>query len=107
MDTKEISMIAQVIVVQVPVQQVVVNGVEQNVMGEAIALVCPVCGQIIQQFQPGISMGEVFKSLYTDDEESLKAYIHCVKCGQKVSLMRPSPIDVEYEVLSTEVAENA
>ena len=89
---------------EVPIQRMIINNQEQVVNGQVCVLVCPVCGDIIQQFQPGVTEAEITLALCTDNEEALKKTFWCSKCGQKLSLMRPLPIDAQYEV--EEVAEN-
>lgn len=101
---KEIPQLVEVKTKQVPVQRMVINGQEQVINGEVCVLCCPRCGDVIQSFQPGVTEVEILKALCTDDEEALKKTLWCSKCGQKLALMRPLPLEDAYEV--EEVAEN-
>lgn len=87
---RDIPVLAEIVITQTPIQRMIVNGQEQVVMGEACALICPKCGQIIQQFQPGVTPLEVVKALSDGKEE---AFIYCSHCGQKLQISRPQPID--------------
>lgn len=95
---KEIPALAEIVTTQIPVQRIIVNNQEQVIMGEATALICPKCRTIIQQFQPGIPAIEIHQSLCTEDEQALNHTIYCQKCGQKLKILRPMPIEVEYDI---------
>ena len=64
-------------------QQVVVNGVPQN-SGEVQVpiLVCPSCGHVIVQFNPGTTMEQVFATCENEISHQIN---YCVKCGQKLA----------------------
>ena len=94
---KELATQAAIRAIRVPVQTMVINGEEKVVMGKSLALVCPKCGTVIQQFQAGISEIEVYKSLTTEDESLLNQTIYCAGCGQKLKLMRELPIENNLE----------
>lgn len=83
---------------EVVVQQVIVNNQVQNITNKAPCLICPNCGQLIESFPPNTPEVEVLKALTTDDEVKLNKTMHCVKCGQKIKLMRPQAIDNQQEV---------
>lgn len=92
---KDVAKLVNIRVSKVPVQSMVVNGQEQVVMGDAFSLVCPECGQVVQQFQVGATRLDILKALNTDDESKLNGFIYCAKCGQKLRIMRPMPIEIE------------
>lgn len=89
---------AEVRVMRVPVQTVIINGERRAQYGEAPAIVCPKCGGIIRQFGVGTPLLEVLKSLNTGDEEELRAICHCARCGKPLRIMRPLPIDADGSV---------
>lgn len=89
---KDIAVTAAVVSTKVPVQRIVINNQEKVVMGNACAIICPKCRTVIQQFQPGVSEVDIYKSLYTDDEQELSKTIYCKECGQKISILRPMPV---------------
>lgn len=92
---KEFPILAELAVIRVPIQHVIVNGQEHIEYREAFALICPKCKKVIQQFNPGASEVDIVKSLCTNKEEELNYHVYCAKCGQKLSFMRPMPIDAE------------
>ena len=92
-ESVEFSKLGEFKVRKIPVQSIVVNGQEQVIEEEAIVLVCPTCGEIIKQFQPGVEYIDILKSCNTDDEKLLNSYVYCRHCGQKISLMRPMPVE--------------
>ena len=94
---KNIAVQAETRIVRVPVQQIIINNEIKTVYGGAVALICPKCKTIIQQFQAGITELEVIKALNTDKEEDLKKAIYCNKCGQRLRILRPMPVEVSYE----------
>lgn len=98
---KEYPVLAELITTQVPVQRIIINGEEQVVTSEACALICPKCRLIIQQFQPGIPEVEILKALCTDNEEALNRTLYCQKCGQKLKVMRPMPVEGDYEIIES------
>ena len=77
----------------VPVQNIMVNGQEQTIYGEAYCLACPVCNSVVWQFQTGVSAIDIVKSLCTDNEEEYNKAVFCRTCGQKLRIMRPQPIE--------------
>jgi hypothetical protein len=95
---KELPMQAEVVTTQVPIQRIIVNGQEKVAMGDACVLMCPRCRLVIQQFQPGIPEVEVYKALCTDKDEELNKTIYCQKCGQKLRVLRPMPVEGTYDV---------
>lgn len=95
---RTISQPVQVVEMEVPVQQIIVNGQTQVVTGKACALVCPKCGTILQRFNPGVSVTEVVLSLNAKNDSMLeKNTVYCKSCGQKLSILRPSPVDNQIE----------
>ena len=95
---KEIPVLAEVVTTKVPIQRMIINNQEQVIMGEVSALICPKCRLIIQQFQPGLPAVEVHKALCTDKEEALNHTIYCQKCGQKLKVFRPMPVEGTYDI---------
>ena len=87
------------------VQQVVVQNGEQkinNIEFDVFFLVCPKCGQVIKQFQPGVTEAEIRLSMNALNDKELNSFIYCQTCGQKLRIMRPAPVDVQCEVVKTE-----
>ena len=95
---KEIPIQAELVTTQVPIQQIIINNEVQNIMGDAHVLICPKCRLIIQQFQPGVPEVEIHKSLCTDKEEALNHTMYCKKCGQKLKVFRPAPVEGTYVI---------
>lgn len=95
---KNIAVQAETRIIRVPVQQIIINNEVKTVYGGAVALVCPKCNAIIQQFQTGITEIEVVKALNTDKEEDLNKTMYCHKCGQRLRILRPMPVEASYEV---------
>lgn len=87
---------------KVQTQTIIINNEPQVIEENVVCLVCPVCGAVIQQFQPGISKIEVLKSLNTDDDKKLNLHMFCSHCGQKLSLFRMLPAEGTYEVVNVE-----
>ena len=99
-DDLEISVQAEVAKVKVPVQTIIVNNEQQILYSTAYALICPKCRNILQQFQPGVPEIDVYKALNTDKEDLLNHSMYCVKCGQKIKVMRPMPVVVDTPVVT-------
>ena len=83
---------------QVPINRMVVNGQEQVMYGEAFALVCPVCNSVVWQFQPGVDALAISKYLVTDNEEEYNKPVFCKTCGQKLRIMKPTPIEQKGDI---------
>ena len=94
-DWKDIPVQAAIRTVRVPVQQIVINNELRTEYGAAVALVCPKCNGVLQQFRPGVPEVEVAKALCTDDQEALGKSLYCRSCGQLLRIMRPAPVDAE------------
>lgn len=84
---------AELAVVKVPVQRVIINGSEQVVMGEACALVCPKCRSVLTRFSPGVSAVDVLKAL--DSGELGDRLVHCGGCGKPLRISREAPQDAQ------------
>lgn len=95
---KNIAVQVETRIVRVPVQQIMVNNEVKTLYGGAVALICPKCNAIIQQFQTGVTELDVIKALNTDKEEDLNKTMYCNKCGQRIRIMRPMPVEDNYEV---------
>lgn len=78
--------------IKVPVQSMIVNGQQQAIYGDSYCLACPVCNSIVWQFQVGTDAVDIVKSLCTDNEEDYNKMVFCKNCGQKLRVMRPTPI---------------
>lgn len=98
---KELAATAEVRRAQIPVQTVIINGEEQVIYDDTFALVCPRCNTILQSFQPGLPLVEILKALNAKDEESLNKTLYCKKCGQKIRILRPAPVEADYVVQET------
>ena len=92
---KEFPVLTKLAHVKVPVQQMIINGQEEIVYDTAAALVCPKCRAVIQQFQLGVSDIDILKAINSDDPEILSKTIYCSKCGQKLKIFRPMPVEVD------------
>lgn len=82
---------------QVIINNVVVNGVPQHQNAKVVVVSCPKCGTIIQQFNLGISLIDVLKSISTYEEKS----VFCPKCGQKLRLERGEIIENEQQTVES------
>ncbi len=87
--------LAEVRAVRVPVQTIVVNGVERASYAEAPAIVCPHCGEPVKAFQPGTRQVDVLKALTAGDEAELMRPVRCPSCGKPLRFLRPLPIDAD------------
>lgn len=83
-DGFEIAELAELKEIDVVAQQVIVNGVPQNVMAKGYAIVCPKCGRVLYQFSRGISQIDAFKAMNEGREELLKIATYCPTCGTKL-----------------------
>lgn len=88
-----IGVLAELALVNVPVQTMIVNGVEQTIMGEAYELRCPECGHPVKIFPAGAPVGDILAALTAKngDTKKLSSWTHCQKCGQKLHIFRPTP----------------
>lgn len=86
------SKLVEVKEMEVPIQRIVVNGVETVVNGKGYALVCPCCGQKVLDLPQGISYVDAIKSLVAENEEDVNKNIYCQSCGQKLQLLRAPTI---------------
>lgn len=68
-------------------QQVIINGVAQNIPYSLCSLNCPVCNTILFQFKQGMSRLDVLKLLNSNNNEVNKfkeSISYCPHCGQKL-----------------------
>lgn len=91
---RDIPLQAEVEMVRIPIQTMVVNGRQAVRYADAPALVCPACGEALKSFSPDIGILDVLKGISTGDESQLRGITHCPNCGRSVRIMRPLPIDV-------------
>lgn len=91
----EATKLASITAVSAPVQTFVVNGAEHVVRSEAVAVVCPHCGEPVQTFPAGTTEAAAVLAMSTDDPSELAKAIRCPQCGQPFRFMRPSPIEAE------------
>lgn len=87
--------LAEIKDVRVPVQTIVVNGVESARYASAPAVVCPHCGEPVQAFRPGTGQVDALKALSTGDESELAKAVRCPRCGKPMRFLRPLPIDAD------------
>jgi len=76
--------LAKIKEVDVVTQQVVINGIPQNITQKGYVVACPDCGRVIYQFPIGISEVEVYKAKNQGREELLKIATYCPTCGTKL-----------------------
>lgn len=69
---------------KVPVQTVIINGVEKNITADILSIVCPTCGKIIYTFQAGVSYIEAYKHILSIKNELQTGAGFCSTCGQKL-----------------------
>ena len=70
--------------VEMPVQQVIVNGQVQEVKAKVYSLCCSSCGRVIYSSNQGEHYIDVYKSLMQQKEELQKHFGYCVECGSKL-----------------------
>ncbi len=97
MDESKISKLAKLRREVKQVATIVINGEPQGYQEvEYYHLVCPSCGRVITEFQPGLSELDIIKGLTEKDtQEALyKMNAYCPSCGQKLSYDR-EVIDID------------
>ena len=104
---KDVRIQAELRTIKVVVQRVIVNGEAKDILGEAVALVCPRCGQPLKVFPAGISAADVVKLLDTDKQKELDSWLCCDKCGQKLSIYRRLPLSSKGIVTEKTVSEES
>ena len=91
MEEKEFEKLAELVVRHKEVATMIINGVPAQTQTIPVCLVvCPVCGEVIYEFQAGIPAVEANKALLdTQAQEALSHIAHyCPKCGQKLTYKR-------------------
>ena len=80
---------------KVVTQQVIINGVMQNVEEDVYALACPDCGRVIFKFPLGVDYGMASRALIgkKDIAEGIAKY--CPNCGRRLAYQCDEPIKVE------------
>ena len=86
---------------RVPVQTIIINNEQKVMYADAFCLVCPKCNTVIKQFEPGVPAIEIIKAINSADSELLNKTLYCSKCGQKLKVFRPIPVEENYESSET------
>lgn len=83
-DGFELAEFAELKEIDVVTQQVIINGVPQNVMSKGFVIACPHCGRVIYQFPVGVSEIDALKAKQEGKDELLKIATYCPSCGTKL-----------------------
>lgn len=79
------SKLVKIVETEVVTQQVFVNNEIKNVTAKAFAMVCPSCGRVIQNFQPGVPKYVCIQSILPHKDDLTKHFRYCPECGQKLN----------------------
>ena len=70
--------------VEVPVQQVIVNGQVQEIKAKVYSLCCSSCGRVIYSFNQGEHYVDVYQVVMQQKEELQKHFGYCSECGSEL-----------------------
>lgn len=68
--------------VEVPVQQMIVNGEVKEIKAKAYSLCCSSCGRVIYSFNPGERYTDVYQAIMESKEDLAKHFGYCPECGE-------------------------
>lgn len=81
----EIQEVIQFQVVKKQVATVIVNGEPQQVQEvECVQMICPKCGEVLNEFNTGVQLVEVCKA-FGEMPDISNRVSHCPMCGTKLS----------------------
>ena len=78
---------------KIPMQRVIVNGVEQTQYGVGLSLACPDCGRDLFSFPAGTSYEDATQALVQAGDTLYKIAKFCPECGRKLGYCFKEPVD--------------
>ncbi len=82
---QEFSQVVKLVTKEIVTQQVIINGVPQEITQPTICVVCPTCGKVFFNFQPGIPELDCYRAIAQDRDKLNDGMPYCSNCGQKLS----------------------
>ena len=81
----ELPKLVKVHEIEVPIQNIIVNGERHTTNVKVPCIVCPSCGNVLYQYPKGANVLEAFRHISTNKEDFCKVFKYCSQCGQKLS----------------------